>query len=147
MTTAVRELRMTPQRRAVLDVLRSCADHPTAAEVVARVRTIIPSVGPATVYRTLALLVARGEALELSLGDGTAARYDGNVGHHDHLVCAACGQATDVSATLSADTLAALAASHGFQATGYHLHVHGRCASCVSADPSARRARDPEGAT
>jgi len=49
-------LRLTPQRRAVLDVLRECDDHPTAADVLTRVRRRHPGIGAATVYRSLALL-------------------------------------------------------------------------------------------
>lgn len=124
--------RMTPQRQAVLDVLRATTDHPTAAEVYARVRGKVPGIGAATVYRTLALLVAHGQALELTLGDGAATRYDGNVARHDHLVCDTCGRAADVSATLPRDELAALARERGFEITGYHLQIHGRCAACAS---------------
>src|SRR3954447_3895909 len=95
-------VRLTPQRRAVLDVLRGCADHPTAAEVLERVRQRHPGIGAATVYRSLGLLVETGEALELSLGDGASARYDGNVTVHDHLVCDACGRAVDVTRATTA---------------------------------------------
>ena len=49
--------RLTPQRHAVLETLESATDHPTAAEVFERVRVSSPGIGPATVYRTLALLV------------------------------------------------------------------------------------------
>src|SRR3569832_1894692 len=87
------EWRLTPQRRAVLDVLQAATDHPTAAEVFARVKIASPGIGPATVYRSLALLVANGLALELSLVDGSATRYDGIVSRHDHLVCTSGGGA------------------------------------------------------
>ena len=96
------DLRLTPQRRAVLDVLRACTDHPTAADVLERVRRHHPGIGAATVYRSLALLVDSGEALELSLGDGASARYDGNTSHHDHVVCVDCGRAVDIPRTTTA---------------------------------------------
>lgn len=124
-------LRMTPQRRAVLDVLLAAHDHPTAAEVWARVRTVRPGIGPATVYRTLALLVARGEARELTLADAGAARYDGNVTRHDHLVCDRCGRTADVAAALPVEALGELARAQGFELTGYDLQIHGRCARCA----------------
>jgi Fur family ferric uptake transcriptional regulator/Fur family peroxide stress response transcriptional regulator len=137
MTTTGPVLRLTPQRRAVLDVLRDCTDHPTAAEVIDRVRHQHPGIGAATVYRTLRLLVETGEALELSLGDRASARYDGNTTHHDHVVCDTCGRAVDLSRTSAspmagptADMARAIARDTGFDVTSYDLRFHGRCADC-----------------
>lgn len=123
-------LRLTPQRRAVLDVLRTAHDHPTAYEVFERVRRISPGIGPATVYRSLALLVDSGQALELALGHGASARYDANITRHDHLVCHRCGRAVDVDTPVSARTVAGLEAASGFVVTGYDLQFRGVCPQC-----------------
>jgi Fe2+ or Zn2+ uptake regulation protein len=125
--------RMTPQRRAVLDVLHASPDHPTAAEVLHRVRRRQPGVGAATVYRALALLVEQGRALELSLGDGSSARYDGNVDRHDHVVCTSCGRAVDVDTALPTDAVRALAQDTGFSISGYDLQFRGQCPDCSRA--------------
>ncbi|MFL6238010.1 MAG: Fur family transcriptional regulator [Actinomycetes bacterium] len=131
-------LRLTPQRRAVLDVLRSCSDHPTAADVLDRVRARHPGVGAATVYRSLALLVETGEALELNLGDGASARYDGNTSHHDHVVCVECGRAIDVprGKTPQPD-VSGLARRTGFAISGYDLQFRGNCPDCRKRSPHA----------
>lgn len=126
-------LRLTPQRQAVLDVLASAVDHPTAAEVFDRVRRVHPGIGAATVYRTLGRLVESGQARELTLGDGASARYDGNTTRHDHLVCDGCGRAVDIDRPLPAAVVAGVAADSGFLVTGYDLQFHGRCPSCRSA--------------
>ena len=126
-------VRLTPQRRAVLDVLRTCDDHPTAADVLDRVRKQHPGIGAATVYRSLALLVEAGEALELNLGDGASARYDGNTSHHDHVVCIDCGRAVDVARNSPTPNVAGLARRTGFSITGYDLQFHGRCPDCRNA--------------
>jgi Fur family peroxide stress response transcriptional regulator len=123
-------MRLTPQRRAVLDVLRTCDDHPTAADVLDRVRKRHPGIGAATVYRSLALLVETGEALELNLGDGASARYDGNTSHHDHVVCVDCGSAIDIPRHSPTPNVAGLARRTGFAITGYDLQFHGRCPAC-----------------
>jgi Fe2+ or Zn2+ uptake regulation protein len=125
------DLRLTPQRQAVLDVLRSAHDHPTAGEVLDRVRRRAPGIGQATVYRTLDYLVAHGVALELTLGEG-AARYDANTDAHDHLVCTGCGRAIDLPPTLASPALTAVGRRHGFAVTGYDLAVRGRCPDCRS---------------
>lgn len=130
MTSSTTGRRMTPQRQAVLEVLHSSHDHPTAAEVLERVRATQPGIGAATVYRTLALLVESGQALELALGDGGSARYDGNVGRHDHVVCTSCGRAVDVDTALPRQTVRTLSRRTGFSISGYDLQFRGRCPDC-----------------
>ena len=133
-TSPLDDVRMTPQRRAVLQVLHDSTDHPTAADVFERVRALVPGIGAATVYRTLALLVEGGHALELALGDGSSARYDGNVTRHDHLVCTGCGRAIDVSAPLPRQAVSDLARTTGFTITSYDVQFRGRCADCEGSD-------------
>lgn len=125
--------RLTPQRAAVLEVLRASHDHPTAAEVLDRVRRACPGIGPATVYRSLGHLVETGLAVELSLGESDAARYDANTSRHDHVVCAACGRADDVLSPLPVDALASVAAVTGWQVSGYGLQFLGLCPQCCGA--------------
>lgn len=125
------DLRLTPQRQAVLDVLRSSADHPTAQDVIDRVRRTAPGIGAATVYRTLNLLVEQGYALELALGDA-AARYDANTSRHDHVVCVRCGAAADVDAPLPARIAQTVEAVSGFVVTGHDLRFRGLCPTCQS---------------
>ena len=128
----VHEPRQTPQRRAVLEVLRDAHDHPTALEVFERVRERGAGIGAATVYRTLALLVATGQALELNLGRGVA-RYDANTSRHDHLVCLGCGSAADVDSPVPASALADVATGSGFAVSGYDLQFRGLCPDCQAA--------------
>jgi Fur family ferric uptake transcriptional regulator/Fur family peroxide stress response transcriptional regulator len=127
---------MTPQRQAVLDVLLGSHDHPTATEVYDRVRRTQPGIGAATVYRSLALLVESGQAVELSLGDGSSARYDGNTARHDHVVCDGCGRAVDVETPLPPRTVPTLSRDTGFAITGYDLQFRGRCPDCAAAGPT-----------
>lgn len=123
------DLRLTPQRRAVLDVLRSSHDHPTAQDVLDRVRRTSPGIGAATVYRALGMLVAQGQALELDLGDASA-RFDANTARHDHVVCARCGAAADVDAPLPPRLAHAVAKVTGFSVTGHDLTFRGLCPTC-----------------
>lgn len=137
MTDLQASFRLTPQRRAVFDVLRASHDHPTAREVFERVQRISPEIGPATVYRSLALLVESGQALELALGGGASARYDANTARHDHLVCQGCGRAVDIDTPVSARTVSGLEADSGFAVTGYDLQFRGLCPDCRPEPPAA----------
>lgn len=120
-------LRLTPQRRAVLEALRASYDHPTAAELLPRVQERCPGAGAATVYRALSMLVETGLAVELTIGDNGAARFDGNTSRHDHLVCLGCGRVVDVAAPRP--DLSGVAGT-GFTVSGYDLRIHGTCPSC-----------------
>jgi len=126
------EPRLTPQRRAVLEVLRDATDHPTAIEVYEWVRARSAGIGAATVYRTLALLVATGQANELNFDSG-AARYDANVDRHDHLVCLGCGSATDIQSPIPPTALAEIASDSGYAVAGYDLQFRGVCPDCQAA--------------
>ena len=127
--------RMTRQRRAVLDALRASADHPTAAELLPRVQRRSPGTGAATIYRALAVLVDAGLAEELSIGDAGAARFDGNVERHDHLVCTECGQVVDIAAPRP--DLSGVADT-GFTISRYELRIHGTCPACHVPPRAAR---------
>ena len=127
-------LRLTPQRRAVLDVVAEAEDHPTAGQVLDRGRERVEGVGAATVYRTLALLVESGQVAELRLGEGQALRYDQNVHRHAHLVCTGCGQVQDTHLRLDAGALAELTEKTSFTVAGYDVQLHGRCARCAAQD-------------
>jgi len=122
-------VRLTPQREAVLGVLQESYDHPTAQDVLDRVRRTSPGIGAATVYRALGALVESGQALELDLGDA-AARYDANVARHDHVVCVRCGAATDVDARIPDRLAREVARVSGFAVTGHDLLFRGLCPTC-----------------
>ncbi len=117
----------------MLDVLIAAHDHPTAAQVLDRVREHQPGIGAATVYRTLSLLVEAGQARVLSLGEGASARYDANVSRHDHVLCVDCGAAMDVAAPLPARALADMASRTGYDLIEYDVQFRGRCPSCNKA--------------
>jgi len=137
-----RDLRLTPQRQAVLNVLRTAGDHPSAGEVFNRVRRVRPGIGPATVYRSLARLVEGGYVRELSFGDG-GARYDANTDRHDHLICDGCRRAVEVDLPVP-DSLVGAAAEHtGFVVRRYDLQFRGLCPGCQPPAPDRSTALPP----
>lgn len=119
--------RLTPQRRAVLETLQASRDHPTAAELLPRVRERRPGTGAATVYRALAILVEAGLAQELSISDAEGTRFDGNTDRHDHLICTNCGRMVDIA--VPRPDLSGTSET-GFAITSYELRLHGTCPGC-----------------
>ena len=89
------ELRVTPQRRAILDAFRGTADeHLSAEEVMSRASGAVPEIGRGTVYATLAELTELG--LLASVGTPEPVRYEVNIDPHDHFRCRLCLRLFDV---------------------------------------------------
>ena len=91
-------LRVTPQRMAVLEYLRSTHAHPTADQVRLAVNERMRSVSRASVYNVLHTLCAAGLVREVVAGDAVS-RYDANRVLHDHFLCRACGKLEDIATT------------------------------------------------
>lgn len=124
--------RYTEQRASVYRYLLSTTSHPTADEVFTRVRTELPDISLATVYKSLEALVGCGLAAKLTYGDGSA-RYDGRTDPHPHARCLECGAVLDVPGRLDNAALAGLGPLSGFAVEGYRLELLGRCSSCLPA--------------
>ena len=69
-------LRVTPQRLAILDILRSTKAHPSVETVYDLVRERFPSISFNTVYKTLQSFEDAGLVWKLSIDN--LYRYDGN---------------------------------------------------------------------
>lgn len=122
------ELRLTPQRFAVLEYLTRAAGHPTAEQVGAALNRRFPQASRATVYNTLNALREAGLVREVRLADGVA-RYESNVEAHHHFVCRECGRLEDVpAAALAAAPPAELEGGHAVE--GFEVVFRGLCASC-----------------
>jgi Fur family transcriptional regulator, ferric uptake regulator len=124
-----RGLRMTPQRKLVLDAVHALG-HGTPEQVAERVQQVAPSLSLSTVYRTLDLLEEMGVVSHTHLGH-RAPTYHA-VGHadHIHLVCRRCGgiEEADVG---GARTLAdEVRERYGFSTDVAHLSLDGVCAVC-----------------
>jgi Fe2+ or Zn2+ uptake regulation protein len=121
--------RYTEQRAAVYTYLVGTVTHPTADEVFTAVRSSIPDISLATVYKALETLVGCGLAQKLTYGDGSA-RYDGRTDPHHHARCVVCGCVVDVSGRLADGALAGVGPVAGFSVEGYRLELVGRCRRC-----------------
>ena len=90
-------MRCTPQRLAVYDQLSRALHHPTAEEIFQAVRSTIPKISLATVYKALEALVAIGAATRLTVSEGTgSARYDARSEDHYHFRCLRTGMVHDL---------------------------------------------------
>lgn len=126
-------LRCTPQRLAVYDHLARAEHHPTAEEVFRAVRTEVPRISLATVYKALEALVETGVAARLPATAGdSGARYDARRDPHYHFRCLRTGTVHDLPTDFDPDLVARLdpelavyLSRRGFQVTGYRLELLG----------------------
>jgi Fur family peroxide stress response transcriptional regulator len=129
-TCVARGLRLTPQRDVLLRALSGTMGHPTADDLVQKVRKVLPTVSHATVYRNVQELVRAGliGTLERS---GAAVQLEINPDHHQHFICRRCGQVWDVYLDQVAVTLDRQRSPlNGFRIDRRDVQLHGRCARC-----------------
>ena len=124
-------LKITKQRRVVLNVFLECKDHVSVEELYSIVSEQDPKIGLATIYRTLALLTKSGLALEMDFGDGQK-RYESSFmsAHHDHMVCTECGKIIEFNHPLIEKYQEEIAIQNGFKITSHKLDLFGHCSNC-----------------
>ena len=92
MATAMKHSR---QREALITMLRSRYDHPTAEQLYSDLKSEFPRISLGTVYRNLRTLVDSGQLITLETSLGTV-HYDADLSEHDHFVCEECGRISDL---------------------------------------------------
>lgn len=123
-------LRATRARTEILTHLNNTHAPYTIQELT----KALPSLDPATVYRTVPEFLAAGLIHEVSLGDGKS-RYEyaaANDDHH-HVICTSCGTLEDIDICES-NTLDIRAekSARGFAHIDRHsLEFFGTCNSCA----------------
>ena len=122
-----RGLRMTPQRRALLQVLEGDTSHPRAEDVATRLAERMPGVSLSTVYKALHEFADAGLVRELDLPGGL--RFDPEVEDHVHVVCACCAHVEDLE--LPPDLRTRLATLAGADTvTGVDVRLATICPRC-----------------
>jgi len=133
-----RGLRFTHQRRAIAEALAAQTGHVSLDELLIAARREQDSIGYATVYRTVKLMVDAGLVHERRFGDGGGlyeVAHDEE--HHDHLVCVRCGGITEFEEPRIEALQEAVAAANGFRVVSHHHVIYGVCAreECRRGDP------------
>ena len=125
--------RSTAPRRAMAQVIANQDNHFTAEDL----RVQLPSLGRATIFRSLKLLVETGVLCRVLLEDGDLHYQLSHRGHHHLLLCSECGSSQDLLGCDIEELLQQTSASHGFELSGHWLEVYGRCRSCSARELAA----------
>jgi len=108
----------------------SRADHPTVELVYSSLKGKYPTIGLATIYKTLQLLKEKGYLQEVGTIAGSI-RYDPNHSLHVNLVCTTCGDITDAAPESLPQTWSALISELGVETQGQLINVYYTCKKCA----------------
>lgn len=81
-----KQLKVTPQRVAVLDALNQLKNHPTADKIKEYVVKNHPNIAVGTIYKTLETFVEKGLVKKVKT-EKDVMRYDAILENHHHLYC------------------------------------------------------------
>ncbi|MFH1102889.1 MAG: transcriptional repressor [Pseudomonadota bacterium] len=122
-------LRMTRQRKLILEVLNKMGTHPSADELYDAVRMHLPRISLGTVYRNLEILSELGQIQKLELG-GATRRFDWDTSKHYHIRCVECGRVDDAPLAPLQKIENELYGSTVFTIIGHRLEFTGFCPKC-----------------
>jgi len=128
-----RGIAVTPQRLAVIRALLASEGHPSADEICVAVRRRNPHVSLATVHRILEQFCDVGEARKVTLLYD-AARYDGNVEPHHHVLCVQCRRVYDIEVPDVDKLLEGTASLGQFALLRCSLEIDALCKRCQLAE-------------
>ena len=122
-------IKYSKQRQAIKDQLSNRVDHPTAETLYSELKTNMPNLSIATVYRNLKQLEGMGE-ISTIITDG-AMRYDYNVKPHAHFFCNRCGAVLDID-TDKEQIVKIGQGSFTGSIEGCEVKFYGLCTDCVA---------------
>ena len=124
-------LRLTSQRRAVVETAFGTREHFTADSLLARSKRRDGKVSRATVYRTLGFLVKAGLIRQVGLGQQSP-QYDPNFAdapRHGHFVCVDCQKVIEFQDHCLDVRESIVTKDHGFSPQRVSLQIEASCDS------------------
>jgi Fur family ferric uptake transcriptional regulator len=131
---SARGLRLTSQRRVLLEIIQSSDEHLDAASLLRLASERDTSIDRATVYRTLELLkkLRLVDELDLMHLNGEKHYYEAKRARdHIHLACFQCGKIEEFGSPSFESLKQEIARERGFHIDVVRMEVGGRCSSCA----------------
>lgn len=122
-------IRITPQRYAVLEYLIEADSHPTADEIYQALVERFPNVSVATIYNNLRLFTKIGFVKEMTYGDDSS-RFDFSTTPHYHAICEKCGKIEDIYYPGLEEIEETAHHLTGYKVTNHRMEVYGICPDC-----------------
>ena len=124
-----KRLRLTAQRRAIIETVFSTAEHFTAEQLLEWSHRRDHSVSRATVYRTLPLLTESGLVREMDFGRDERV-YDPNYAdhpNHSHIICQDCSRIVEFDSEKIDLLESEISHRLGFELQSQRLQLSGKC--------------------
>ena len=139
---AQRGIRMTKQRRVILQVMDAAEQHLDVDQILSRAQKIDSGVHLVTVYRTIDLLKKHGLIDELDLlhlrGDRHYYETHGPR-DHIHVACLRCGKVREFESRLYEQLKEQIARDFNMKVTISRTEVGGYCADCLATQPQNKK--------
>ena len=119
-------IRITGQRKLIIEVLQKSKDHPDVEELFKRANAINNKVSIATVYRTVRLLQDTGILSRLEFNDEKSRFEDAVREHHDHLIDIDSGEVIEFVDNEIEKIQNKIAKRLGFDLVGHKLELYGK---------------------
>lgn len=127
-----KNIRLTPQRIAVIKFLVGNKTHPTVDEIYSAIEKNYYNLSKATVYSTVELLVDLGEVKQLAIQRNNATCYDPTPEKHHHFLCKRCGKMYDIPVGFPKNCeLFAFLNENGYSVDDIESYVYGLCPKCI----------------
>ena len=126
-------VRLTRQRRVLLDIMDQAEEHLTADSILERAQKIDPRVHRVTVYRTLEMLKSHGllDELDLLHIHGHRHYYESHGPRdHIHVACLRCGKVREVESDLFEQLKRQVERDTGIGITVARVEIGGYCDDC-----------------
>lgn len=132
---SARGIRMTRQRRVILQVMDDAEQHLDVDQIFERAQRVDPEVHLVTVYRTIDLLKKHGLIDELDLlhlrGDRHYYETHGPR-DHIHVACLKCGKVREFESRLYEQLKSQIERDFAMKVTVSRTEVGGYCAECLA---------------
>jgi len=123
--------RHTRQRDAILGAISEAKGPISVHQILERAQGALGSLGIATVYRTLNLLLESQRIKTVILPDGQTCYERSGMGHHDHFQCRRCRNVYDLEVCplhLARGTII----PGGFVVEDHEMTLYGLCPACAA---------------
>ncbi len=124
-----KNLKVTPQRLAIFNVLYHTTEHPSAETIYQALQPTHPTMSLATVYKTLDALKKANLIQELNVGEDSF-RYDANISPHPHLICLKCKKVMDFHTHALDSLIDKVQEETDFKILSQKVYFYGVCPDC-----------------
>lgn len=139
---ASKGVRMTAQRRAVIEAIQTAPGHLDAESLLSLAKRSTANIDRATVYRTIELLKKHGliDELDLMHLEGEKHFYEARTKtDHLHLACFRCGRIEEFASPLFEQLKEQISRETGFSVRVARLEVGGSCPNCLPGEAAGKQ--------